>query len=117
MMNKEVVKAMTTCNKLGMRPDEFSIVELEEINKITEVYNSEESRLIDNMANAMLDLLALGEKAEAEASDAKDFACMIDDLCMAKTAEDYELTLSVYGNLGQIPAVQEYVAYKKAHIA
>ena len=113
----EVARKMSEANELGMDPDSYSTGDLEEIEKIHEVYNSEESRLIDGMASAMLDLLELGECAPAKASDARDFACMIDDLSAAKTAEEFDETVACYGMLGSHPAVQEYVAYKKARMS
>ena len=112
-----VAKRMSEANELGMDPNGYSTGDLEEIEKIQEVYSSEESRLIDGMANAMLDLLELGECAPAKASDARDFACMIDDLSAAKTAEEFDETVACYGILGNHPAVQEYVAYKKSRIS
>ena len=104
-----VAKKMSEANQLGLHPDEYSVGELDEIEKIHEVYNSEESRLIDQMADAMLYLIALGDK--------KDFACLINDLTDAKTEAEFDETLSCYGNLGQNPAVKEYVEYKKAQLS
>jgi hypothetical protein len=112
-----VAKKMSEANQLGLHPDEYSVGELEEIEKVHEVYNSEESRLIDQMADAMLYLIALGDKSEASSTEAKDFACLINDLTDAKTEAEYDETLSCYGNLGQNPAVKEYVEYKKAQLS
>lgn len=75
----------------------------------SEVYNTEESRVLDMVADAMLYLAALGDKSEAKSADAKDFASLIDDLVEAKSEVEYDSILSCYGGLGQSEAVQAFV--------
>ena len=77
-----------------------------------EVYNSEECELLDAIATMMLYPVDLGDCILVSTTDAVDFATMIDSLTSAKTEEEFELVLSCYGNLGQLPAVKKYVECK-----
>jgi len=90
---------------------------LEELEVIDEVYSSEESRLIDAMADAYLALLELGDRAPARNMEAREFARMLDDLTEAKSAVEYDDMLGCYGDLGRNHAVREFVAFKQAQLA
>ena len=117
MMDKNVARKMTEANALGMSVDQFSVGDLEELEAIHEVYNDEEQRLIDAMADSLIALYELGDCSPARSTDAREFGNMIDELCEAKTSEEYDMTLGCYGDLGRNKAVQAYVAFKKSKLS
>lgn len=117
ILDKNVARKMTEANMLGMSANQFSVGDLEELEAIHEVYNSEEQRLIDAMADSLLALGELGDCSPAKSTDAREFGSMIDLLCEAKTSEEFDIALGCYGDLGRNKAVRDYVNFKKKKLA
>lgn len=77
-----------------------------------EAYNSEEERLLDELADAWLRGEVLGVCIPASATDAQDFSAMVSDLLAAKTEEEFDLVLSCYGNPMERSSIKKFVEYK-----
>lgn len=136
-LDKNVAKEMSLGNELGVgggirfyTEDDFEDIIDEETGEIMvdefgdpmvtmvgglpeEVYNSEECRLLDAIATAMLSPVDLGDCIPVTESDADDFAAMLNSLMSAKTEEEFNVVLSCYGSLIQVPGVKEYAEFKK----
>jgi hypothetical protein len=109
-----VADEMGIKNELGVtgvrvaRNDE----ELEELP--AETYNSEEERLLDELADAWLRGEVLGICIPATSTDSEDFSAMISDLLEAKTEEEFDLVLACYGNPMERSSIKKFVEYKTA---
>lgn len=108
-MDKNVASRLSIANVTGMKADSFLIVDGE--TSIPEVYNDEESKILDDLSSEFLALVELGDPVQCAFTDAQDFACMFSDLIAAKTAEDFEAIAGCYGYLAQRAGVKQYIEY------
>ena len=109
MMDKNAAFTMNVANVTGMKPDSFSVVTCD--SPIAEVYNDDESRILDGLSSEYLALAELGDEVPCTFTDAQDFACMFEDLMAAKTVEDFEAIAGCYGSLAQRPGVRQFIEY------
>ncbi len=115
MKEKSTRALLTLANQLGLHPSQFGLKEPEHLEDLPEeVYNDSESETIDALADEFLELVDLGDEVAIFSSDARDFAKMVEDLTVSKSAEEFESILGCYGSLGKSAAVRKYAALRTA---
>ncbi len=110
IMDKEVREQMSIANATGMSADGFIISAGD--HPLPEVYNDEESEVVDGLANVYFALKDLGEVASATSAEAKDFSCLMGKLTSAETEEDYQLIASCYGSLAGLEGVRKFIEFR-----
>lgn len=112
--DRAVADEMGIRNELGMAGGGVRVArndeELEALPE--ETYNSEEERLLDELADAWLRGEVLGVCIPASSTDVKDFSAMVSDLLAAKTEEEFDLVLACYGNPMERSSIRKFVEYK-----